>query len=843
MSGTDGSPGIVESSRLWRYGIAILCVAVAVVVRLALDPVIAPDHVLFIFTIAIMAAARIGGRCPGLLASSLSVLLTWYVFIEPRFSFRIANPVEVGSLVALAIAGAGISLLSGRAPFLPPLRKEKQGDNSFLRRTALFGSAFLVLAVLTRMLYSDFAREQDRQQWVAHSYQVLNATQAVMSNLQEAETCTRGYQLTGDERYLEPFLSALREEPSARQSLWQLTADNPAQQVALGTLDRLVEAKFSELQKTIALRRQGRADEALAVVRSAEGKRIMDECRAALHTMEEEDRRLLTERTRAAEAQGTRMRWVLGLGSGSLLMLLVIAGAVIERDSRNRELARQAASLSEQRLHLALDAANAGTWEWDPRTGDTVWSEELWKVFGVQPQSLQPSYEAWLQLVHPDDLARVEQATAEAARGGTELNAEFRVCDPDGKERWLLSRGRQLRDGEGHAARLVGIVLDITGRKKAEEAVSQSEGQFQTLANAIPQLCWMANADGWIFWYNQRWYEYTGTTPQQMEGWGWQSVHDPDALAEVLERWESSIATGDPFDMIFPLRGADGVFRPFLTRIMPVRDRDGKVSGWFGTNTDISDQRKIEEALREGQQRLQTFVRYVPDGVAMLDREMRYLQVSDRWCADYSRSSDEMLGRSHYEIFPDIPERWKEIHRRCLAGETLRADEDCWQREGGDAIWLRWEIRPWGEREGKPEGVLIFAEDITARKRMEVTLRESEATIRALLETAAQSILAVDLDGAVVLANRMAVEMFGHAHSELLGMPLEKLIPERLRARHLSHRAEFAASPRTRPMGVGIDLQGLRKDGTEFPIEVSLSTCADRPGHTRRRLCYGHHQA
>ena len=146
------------------------------------------------------------------------------------------------------------------------------------------------------------------------------------------------------------------------------------------------------------------------------------------------------------------------------------------------------------------------------------------------------------------------------------------------------------------------------------------------------------------------------------------------------------------------------------------------------------------------------------------------------------------------------------------------------ERASGDPTWLRWEIRPWGERSGRPEGLLIFSEDITARKRMEATLRESEATIRALLETAAQSILAVDLDGTVVLANRMAVEMFGHGHSELLGMSLEKLIPERFRTRHFSYRTEFAANPRTRPMGVGIDLQGLRKDGTEFPIEVSLST-------------------
>ena len=148
------------------------------------------------------------------------------------------------------------------------------------------------------------------------------------------------------------------------------------------------------------------------------------------------------------------------------------------------------------------------------------------------------------------------------------------------------------------------LFSDITERKRTEEALRESEYQFRTLADAIPQLSWMANADGWIFWYNQRWYEYTGTTPEQMEGWGWQSVHDPEVLPNVLERWKTSIATGEPFDMVFPLRGADGVYRPFLTRVMPVRDRDGKVARWFGTNTDISEQRKTEQALRESEERL-----------------------------------------------------------------------------------------------------------------------------------------------------------------------------------------------------------------------------------------------
>jgi len=797
-------------------------VAVAVAVRLALDPVVAPGHFLFAFTLAIMAAARIGGFGQGLLASALSVPLAWYFFIEPRFVLG-AKPSEVGSLAALAVAGVGISLLVGREPLLSHSRKERQSPSSFFRRMVLFGGALLVLAVLTSTLYSDIAREKDRQEWVAHSYRVLDAIQAVRSNLQDAETGQRGYVLTGDESYREPFLQALREAQSARQTLRHLTAGNPAQQEKLGALDGLVEAEFSELQRSMALRRQRGLDAALAVVRTSEGKRIMDECRADLHAMEETDRLLLANRTRAAEAQDARRRWALRLGSGSLLMLLVIAIAVIEWDSQNRELARQAASLGEQRLHLALDAANAGAWEWDPQTGDSIWSEELWNVLGLAPHSLQPSYEAWRQLVRPDDLARVEQATREAVRAETELIAEFRICDPHGKERWLMSRGRPVRNGEGRSSRLTGVLLDITGLKNAEQALRDSEEQFRTLANAIPQLCWMANADGWILWYNQRWYEYTGTTPEQMKGWGWQSVLDPGMLAEVLDRWKNSIATGEPLDMIFPLRGVDGVFRPFLTRVMPVRNRDGRVSEWFGTNTDVSEQRKVEESLRGSEELLRNFVRYVPAAVAMLDRDMRYLQVSDRWCADFSLKSGEILGRSHYEIFPEIPERWKQIHRRGLAGETLRSEEDCWEHAGGKQ-WLRWELRPWGDQSGKPEGVLIFSEDITGRKGIEATLQESEATIRTLLETAAQSILAVDQQGAVVLVNRMAEEMFGYQRSELLGMPLEKLLPERRRARHVSYRAEFAAHPRTRPMGVGIDLQGLRKDGTEFPIEVSLST-------------------
>ncbi len=135
-----------------------------------------------------------------------------------------------------------------------------------------------------------------------------------------------------------------------------------------------------------------------------------------------------------------------------------------------------------------------------------------------------------------------------------------------------------------------------------------SDEQFRLLAENIPTLCWMAEADGYIIWYNRRWHEYCGTTPVEMEGWGWQSVHDPAALPSVMERWTDSIKNGTSFEMTFPLRGADGIFRPFLTRIKPIHGADGAVANWFGVNMDITAQMEAEAQLTATNSKLQALV-------------------------------------------------------------------------------------------------------------------------------------------------------------------------------------------------------------------------------------------
>jgi PAS domain S-box-containing protein len=212
----------------------------------------------------------------------------------------------------------------------------------------------------------------------------------------------------------------------------------------------------------------------------------------------------------------------------------------------------------------------------------------------------------------------------------------------------------------------------------------------------------------------------------------------PDDRTRVMDLVDCALKTGQPTAGEWRVLWPDGSIHWIAGRWQALMDESGTPSRVVGVNIDATERKRAEAALLElnhtleGQtallqsreELLKIFVKNVPAGVAMLDRDMRYLQVSDRWCADRSVDSSQLLGRSHYEVFPDIPERWKEVHRRGLDGETLRGDEDRWDREGSTAMWVRWEILPWRTPDGIIGGILIFAEDITHRKQMEDALSD-----------------------------------------------------------------------------------------------------------------------
>ena len=283
--------------------------------------------------------------------------------------------------------------------------------------------------------------------------------------------------------------------------------------------------------------------------------------------------------------------------------------------------ARDAVRQGKKRLRLALDAARMGTWTMDARSGELTWDARASRIFDVAPDQAI-DYACFLaDLVHPDDRAQVALLVERAMEpsGDGHYLAEYRVVWRDKSVHWVLATGQVTFAGAGAErvpVSMLGTAVDVTAHREIERALRESEERFRTLADNITQLAWMTDSAGAAFWYNRRWYEYTGASLEQTRGWGWCSVHHPEHLDRVVENFRRCLETGAVWEDTFPLRGKDGGYRWFLSRAVPIRDQAGNLLRWFGTNTDITAQREVEQALKEADRRKDEFL-------AMLAHELR----------------------------------------------------------------------------------------------------------------------------------------------------------------------------------------------------------------------------
>ncbi|MFE8605753.1 hybrid sensor histidine kinase/response regulator [Archangium violaceum] len=278
-----------------------------------------------------------------------------------------------------------------------------------------------------------------------------------------------------------------------------------------------------------------------------------------------------------------------------------ILGAVVaQMDITARVRAEEAVRRSEERHRLVSHATNDVIWDWDLTTGSVEWNEAVRVHFGCTREELGSTAEGWYSRIHPEDRERVVSGIHAAIDGGQESwTDEYRFRRSGGSYATFLDRGHIGRDASGKAVRMIGSMLDLTERHRAEAALRESKERFETLADNISQLAWMTDETGAIFWYNQRWLDYTGTTLDEAKGWGWQKVLHPDHVQRVTERFMRHIASGEVWEDTFPLRGRTGEYRWFLSRAHPIRDSSGRVRRWFGTNTDVTEQLEAEEQLKE----------------------------------------------------------------------------------------------------------------------------------------------------------------------------------------------------------------------------------------------------
>ncbi len=326
---------------------------------------------------------------------------------------------------------------------------------------------------------------------------------------------------------------------------------------------------------------------------------------------------------------------------------------------------------------------------------------------------------------------------------GQAWHGEIKNRARDGSFFWVATTIVPFLNAAGTSHQYMAISEDITAQKLAEETLRASEARFRTMVNSIPQLAWIAHADGFIHWYNDRWYAYTGTTPEQMEGWGWQSVHDPHMLPRVMAQWTAAIAAGRRFEMEFPLRGADGTFRTFLTRAVPLTDAEGKVVQWFGTNTDVDELKRVEDSLRTSEAKMAEAQRIGHFG----SWELQLIEPDNR-TGDPLYWSDEVyrifglepsaFGPSYAAFLDAVPpadrERMDAAQRRALAGEENLNIEHRVVRPDGTVRWVREVGELKRDAMGRVTRLTGTVLDITGIKLAEAESQRSERELRELAQ-------------------------------------------------------------------------------------------------------------
>jgi PAS domain S-box-containing protein len=290
--------------------------------------------------------------------------------------------------------------------------------------------------------------------------------------------------------------------------------------------------------------------------------------------------------------------------------------------------------------------------------------------------------------------------------------------------------------------------------------------------------------------------------------------------AEILER----LKQGDHIEPCETVRrDKDGREVHVSLTASPIRDGRGRLVGVSKIACDVTRRKELEDALRRTEHEFRVLADNVPASFSYVDSNLRYRFVNKRYEEASGLPATDIVGREVREYLG--AENYGKIRphlEKALSGE---AADFIWplQLPGGETRWMSVHYVPDRAPQGQVAGVYVLATDISSLVQTERALRESEEQLVALLEGAAQGIVAVDREGRITLVNRTAESMFGYSREELLGQPVEVLMPERHQDVHVSHRVDFFAAPRNRAMGLGLELSGRRKDGSEFPLEISLS--------------------
>ena len=530
------------------------------------------------------------------------------------------------------------------------------------RLAGAFALAFAISVLVVVLSYRATGRFIGSSRAAADAARATLALERLISVIQDAETGQRGFLLTGDARYLDPYHRALERLALQRAALTNEAGS--ADSAAVRRISSLAERKQRELDESVEAYRTGGAAAALLIVRSDRGRALMDSIRSEGRALEQQlDARYVAgaglSQTQARDAQGT-------ITLLSVLTVLLLGGAFL---ALRRHVIGQAA---------AAEALRAERGQLEARIVE--------RTAALNEQ-----------------MTRTQSALAQAERAALDA-----------------------RVSEQQAA------LALEQARVSMGALAGSEARFRELADAMPQVVWTARADGYLDYFNQRWYEFTGAQPGRGGDASWLPYLHPDDVGACLERWYQAVRTGTPFEIEYRFRdAATAVFRWHLARALPVRDAAGTIVRWYGTATDIDDQKRAADILRAAQESRRLAIDAGGLGTWTWGGTAGELGCDSRCRTIFGLPADGNVGWETFRtaIHPDDRDRVEAAMLQALEGAGDQADYEVEYRvvaPDGSTRWIAAKGRAYEEAGEGRRHLHGVAMDISDRKRVEERLRQVE---------------------------------------------------------------------------------------------------------------------
>ncbi|HWV44453.1 MAG TPA: PAS domain S-box protein, partial [Nitrospira sp.] len=423
-----------------------------------------------------------------------------------------------------------------------------------------------------------------------------------------------------------------------------------------------------------------------------------------------------------------------------------------------RKAARKALEESEARLALAQEAAGVGIWDWDIQAGTVSWSEKLYEMFGLEPGNLTPSFENWIECVHPDDRDRIRLSTEQALDEGREIEEEYRIIRPDGHLRWLAGKGRTYKGEDGHPIRMIGIALDITERKRTEEALRSTETRLQTTLSNLLEGYQIIGFDWRYLYVNEAAARHGRRRVSDLIGRrmteAYPRIEEQTPLFNTLRRCMDERI---PATLTTEFTFADDSTGVFDLRIQPVPE------GLFILSIDITDRRQLELALRESEARYRAIVEEQTELICRFRPDTVLTFVNPAYYRFFEKTSEELLGQTALWILPESQREGARVHIASLqANPRVVGCEHEVITSKGERRWLEWTDQAIMDEHGCVIEIQSIGRDITERKQAEMTLRQLSGRLlqlqdeerrriaRELHDSTAQSLAALSMNLTVV---------------------------------------------------------------------------------------------